>query len=333
MLADRKKNSDVVLIASSDWHLSLNAPLARAEKGHNNWKLIQARVLQQLGALQREHQCPIAVAGDMFDRWDSSAAVINHALANMPGSVIAIPGNHDTPYHNHCELDKSAYWTMYEAGKMKHLTMGGSHEIGPIAGASLSIFPFPAYNATIEQTKADTPAAQVKPNNEDSLCLKIALIHDCIWTATTGYTGADEGKRYAKWLPKLKGYDIAIFGDNHHGFLIQANDKVSILNTGTLLRRKATEIDYKPSVGLIHANGKITRHFLDISKDEFSDMGKQIAKIEASLKVDLGKFMEELQAAQAMGLDWKAIVKAYCDKNKLDKSVRDFMISTTEKGK
>lgn len=314
MLATKKKTSDVALIATSDWHLSWNKPLARAE-GH--WPYYQTTVLKQLSVLQKKHNCPIVVVGDMFDRWDCSAAIINLALCHMPDQVYAIPGNHDTPYHNHTELDKSAYWTMVEAGKVKHLTVGSSREIGPIAGASLSLFPFPPHNST------------VKPNTEDSLCLKIALIHDYIWTANTGYTGADEDKRYAKWMPKLKGYDIAVFGDNHKGFLIQSDDKVSILNCGTLMRRKADEMDYKPSVGLIHANGKITRHFLNISKDEFSDMGKQIAKIEATLKIDLGEFLDQLTTARALGFDWELIVKTYCDKNKLDKGVRDFMISAT----
>lgn len=323
--ARKKAETDVLFIASSDWHLSLNKPLARAE---TNWPMYQQKVLKQLRQLQNAHQCPIFVAGDVFDRWDSTATLINHTLEYMPmdknerdddiACVYGIPGNHDLPHHNYKEIQRSAYWTLVEAGKLKNLTPPGGRYFESLTGAPFRIHPFPC-------------GFDVKPiEKEDDLVLDVALIHDFIWTEKTGYEGADQCKRYGKWIPKLKGYDIAIFGDNHKGFLIQTEDKVSILNCGTLMARKATEKDYRPSVGLVYANGKIVRHYLDISEDQWDDKTHTIAKIEQTLKVDLDGFVDQLRLAKNSGCDWPATVSSYCKTNKINKEVATIMVKAVE---
>lgn len=312
-----KSEGDVVAIMTADTHFSLNKPLARAEE---NWLEYQAGMLRQLEQLQVKYQCPIYIAGDVMDRWDSTAALINMLLAAMPKEVHAIPGNHDTPHHSYKEITKSAYWTLVEAGKIKNLTPGGSHEYGPVGGTSLEVHPYPC----------GFPA---RPASLNGLCLVVALIHDYIWTEKTGHVGADVDKRYAKWMPKLKGYDVAVFGDNHVPWTIQSDDKVSIFNCGAFIARKATEMKLKPSVGLLHASGKISRHYMDISKDKWDDKAHVIAKIESSFNVDLDGFVQELMTARNTGCDWAATVTEYCKKHKLDKGVADIMVRAVEKAK
>ena len=314
----KKVNSDVAAIAVADMHLSLNRPIARGEP---NWADYQESVLKQLAALQDKYECPILIAGDVFDRWDTTAACINHALIHWPCKAYGtygVPGNHDLPHHVYTEIHRSAYWTLVEAGKLRNLTPPFAQQIESSAG-TITVTPFPC-------------SFPIKPNPaKKDLVLRIALIHDLIWTEKTGYPGADESKRYGKWINKLTGFDVAIFGDNHKGFLIQSDDKCSILNVGTLMCRKATEMDYKPSVGLIHINGKVSRHYLNISKDKWADKAHEIAKIEQTLQVDLDGFVKELTAARQVGSEWSSkMVDVYCKQNKVPNSVKQIMMTMVE---
>lgn len=305
---------DVAAIVTSDWHLSELKPVARAE---SDWFDVQMRVLDEISSLQQKYYCPILIAGDLFDRWNASAWTINFALDNMPTDVYAIPGNHDLPFHSYKEIVKSAYWTLFRAGRIKNLPIETLNGIPTSYGVSLSVSPFPC-------------GVPVEVRKGSSLGLNIALVHDYIWTEKTGHPGAPPSKRFGKWVKQLKGYDIAVFGDNHKGFLIQSDDKTSVINCGSLMRRKADEIGYKPCVGLIHANGKVTRHYLDTSKDKFSDIGKELAEVEATLKIDLSQFVEKLTEARSLGVDWKQLVRLYCDKNELDRETRKIIIAVVE---
>lgn len=306
---------DVAAICIADLHFMEHRPIGRAE---TDWFAVQEAVLDEIAGLQNKYYCPILVAGDVFNIWNASAWIVNWVLIHMPPDVYAIPGNHDLPFHSYRDAPKSSYWTLVEAGKIKNLTPGGSHTVETRCGTSLLVTPFPC-------------GFDVTPcKDKSSLCLKMALVHDCIWTEKTGFPTADPNRRYAKWLGKLTGYDIAVFGDNHHGFLIQNQDKVSILNCGSILRRKSDEKHYTPSIGLIHAKGNITRHFLNIEKDQFTDLGKDIVEIEAALSVDLTAFVEELMRARGAGLNWKGTVVSWCKKNNLDEDVKAIIIRAVE---
>lgn len=307
-------HSDVLAIFTADWHLSLNKPLARAEE---DWLHYQGSVLKHLSLLSKFHSCPIFVAGDVFDRWDSTAALINHTLWTMPDDVYTIPGNHDLPYHNYKELPRSAYWTLVEAKKAIHLSPPGPKDVDAI-----EIHPFPS--------GFDVTPCKSKTN---SMVLKVALIHDYIWTAKTGYQGAAQDKRHAPWMEKLAGYDVAVFGDNHIPWTIQSDTQCSVANCGALIRRKAPEMKNKASVVLLHSNGTLQRHYLDTSKDQWSDTGKQIAKIEEALKIDLDGFIDTLMTAKNAGYDWKRAVLSYCDEHKLDTTIKNLMIASVEKSK
>lgn len=279
---------------------------------------MQQGYLTKLLELQNELNVPAFIAGDVFDRWDCSPAAINWLLEllcttggypatpNMPNKkrIYTIPGNHDIPHHDYKQLPKSAYWTLVEAGAVKHLSPGMCHEWENVV---LTAWP---YGFKPERPK------------KASMTIMVALVHDYVWTKNTGHAEAPPTHRLGSWLDKLKGYDVAFFGDNHKGFLVQSEEVCSVCNTGTFIRRHLDEIDCKPCIGQLHANGTITRHFLDVSKDRFVSMEDEVGQLETAIMADLEAFAEEMNRLHGERMDFGKLVAQWLKKNVVGAGVK-----------
>jgi hypothetical protein len=255
-----------------------------------------------------------------FHLWNSPPELINFALTFLPDRIYAIPGQHDLPLHSYDNLEKSAYWTLVKAGKIINLTKPIE-----IAGAvPLRIRPFPyGYKVTPNESPHD-------------LAIEIALVHQYVWTktpsGTTGYENAPAENRVAKMLPSLRGYDVAVFGDNHISFTSQPGDgETTIYNCGGFYRRNADQIDHKPSVGMLHRDGTVSRHFLDCSKDVFLSGGKPSNNKDRHY--DLSEFMEELITLESTFVDFAEAVKRFLDSEKIGGAVKQIILEILEKGK
>lgn len=244
------RKTDVVALALADLHFTHTPPLARSYE--KDWYGVMDGYIGQLNALQAKHNYPpVLCAGDVFDKPTAPPQLVNFLLHRLP-QMYAVPGQHDLPFHVYKDLDKSSFQTLVHADRIKLLEPGKPWEVG---GMRLHGFPF-----GFEVTPLKKP---------HSLCLEIAVVHSYIWTAGSSYPGAPKSARLGAWRKKLKGYDVAVFGDNHKGFLTPGDHPgdLSILNCGSFMRRKADEVGYKPAVGLIHADGSVTPHYLDTKQD------------------------------------------------------------------
>jgi hypothetical protein len=230
-------------------HLSHTAPLAR--QGEPDWYMSMWRVLNKLSSTAvifgdtkfQKGALPVVVAGDIFDRWNAPAELINFACEHMP-VIYAVPGQHDLPNHNYADIKRSAYWTLVEAGKIVHLEYGQPRQH---FNGRLLISGF-AWGQEIKPYKREaTRFPQI------SLAVCHRYIHNGIGT---NYMGASGDYRVSKLARKLNGYDAAVFGDNHIGFQFGVGD-CNVLNGGTLMRRSSADIDYEPHVGILYDNGYI----------------------------------------------------------------------------
>lgn len=264
----------------SDIHLSINPPAAR--RGESDWFAAMERTLQQVKDLASAHgNIPVICAGDVFDRWNSPPELINFALEHLP-TLWAIPGQHDLPLHRMDLIEKSAFWTLVIAGKIHILDRVKI----PIAGLEVYGFGW---------------GAEIVPPLDDFSIIRLAVVHRFIWTGDYGYPGASDDSNLAQIRKKLKGYTAAVFGDNHKGFIVG-----SILNSGTLFRRKSDEIDYKPSVGILMKTGEIKRHFLDTS----GEMMESVAEESSNPVVgDFGDFLEGLSSLSSDPLSFTDAMK------------------------
>lgn len=302
----------VIAILCSDLHLSHRPPSARS--GEEDWYEVMRRQLIELGGLKDKYCCPIIVAGDVFDKYNSPPELMNFALAYLP-DIYCVPGQHDLYQHNLDEMDKSAYHTLVMVGRIVHLptpyadliTGGGKEQRGLV----LHGFPW-----GVEITSLENP---------DPDRIHLAVIHKYCWTKNHGYPGAPEDNKLGAFRKQLKGYDAAVFGDNHMGFLAVSGD-CTVLNAGTFYRRHQDEKGYKPHVGLLHEDGSITLHYMDVSQDKFIEENEPI--IEHEMNMD--GFLEELEELSSDPLDFREALRHYVEHKGVSSEVGKIVLGSME---
>lgn len=302
---DPKQDKQVIAITCSDVHLSHAPPLARSAEP--DWYAAQKRPLDELRELMIKHKCPLIIAGDIFDRWNPPLELVNKALVDLPPAFCVV-GQHDLPHHRYEDIKKSAYWNLVEHGKIRNLEPGK-----PMAVDNMVLWGFP-YGFPV--TPCDKPIKE--------FCVNVAVVHAYLWTKTTGYPGADPAKRLKACRKNFQGYEAVVVGDNHRGFL---NGRVC--NNGTLMRRKADERDYVPQVGLIHADGSISRTSLDCSKDRFLEPEELASAVTAGL--DLSDFIETLEGMGDAALDVDEMVSRCLEKMKASETVKTAVLKAFSK--
>jgi len=316
-LKKKKRNKKVIGILTADWHLSHKAPVWRSNEP--DWYAAMKRPLLEIEELSKKHRdCPVFATGDIFDKWNSPAELINFAIKNIPREVIAIPGQHDLPNHNIKELSRSAFASLTLSKAIKYVrdTYSNKHKV------HTTTFPYGYPIEKLDKCYLDF--------------VNIALVHDYVWISKHSYPNAPEEKR-VPLRPKKKnmvdnkyyGYDVIVYGDNHKGFKTYVGD-TTIFNCGTLMRRKSDEEDYKPQVGLLYDDGSVEAYYLDVSEDKHltAEAAKQMEEIE---ELDITELATELKKLGSSALDFADAIKHQCRKSKIEKPVRDVLNKAMEK--
>jgi hypothetical protein len=253
----RRGHFKPVAFTFGDAHLSLDAPPCRGEG--KAWLECQRGYLNQLRDVADRFAAPILFAGDMCQH-DASPELINEIMASLPPEVYGIPGNHDLPNHDLARIGESAFWTLVEGGKVEFLNTAVPIEF---PGVRVTGFPF---GVNIH------PPPPKRPN-----LVEVAIVHDYCWSTGHEFPGAPQDKHVDAWIEKLKGYDIAVFGDNHRGFYYEGPPfGPKIFNGGTFIRRRSDEINYKPMIGCIYNDGTIQPLYLNVRDDKFQEVDDPI---------------------------------------------------------
>lgn len=284
----RKQAAVPRLIVTSDLHLSHEAPVARQERGHE-WYGVMENYLHQLYSLATDLNVPVVVAGDVFHRWNPGPELINFVMKRMP-KVWAIPGQHDLPHHNLQDIKKSAYWTLVQAGVINH--MNGQEVVKASRGIYLSAFPWGC-----EISRA--------PKFDGT---HIAICHHYIWQEGHSFPGAPPEYHAIEMRKLLRGYDAAFFGDNHKPFWSwDAMKNPVIVNCGSFLRRNSDEIDHKPAVWVYQSDNTIYPHYLDTSMDKIIPTIKEVKGKE----IDAAEFIKMLKDMDVESLDFKETLRQW----------------------
>lgn len=308
-------DDSVVAIFCSDIHLSARAPVAR--RGEKDWYAAMKRPLKYLAKLAKE--LPIICAGDIFDVWNSPAELINFAILELP-HMYAIPGQHDLPHHQLDKVHRSAYGTLDLVEVIRSLdsdTGIGSER------AVCVLWPFP-WGTELHTLEGMMDIVQWDATNYRMDCkvFHIAVVHKYIWQSKkNSYPGAPTDAHIDVICKQLEGFDLAVFGDNHKGFLV-TDTKPQILNCGGFMRRKADEIDYRPAVGLLHKSGKVEQHFLPLDNEV-------IEAVEEPNKIgeaDFSEFMDRLTSLGADPLDFVELLEQAARKE--EKNVEEVLTET-----
>jgi len=283
----------IVALLCADLHLSHRPPLARSAEG--DWYAAMARQLQQLEKIAQEAghgsgPVPIVCAGDVFDRPNPPVELVNFALEKLP-VLYAVPGQHDLLYHRYRDLKKTAFWTLVHAGRLTLLDA----DKGPYDVGSLRLHGFPW----------EHKIRPLRPDREHDFALHVAVVHRYLWARNTGHQQAP-AQAHVRYLRScLRGYQVAVFGDNHVPFAIKVG-ACRIWNCGAFFRRNADQVEHKPSVGLLRQDGAIERRYLDVSQDQFlADTGvKELLKAGAGYEA----FVNEITSLSEHSLDVRAVL-------------------------
>lgn len=306
-LFPRQSNHNVRLIAIADIHLSHTPPVARSTE--SNWYAAMTRPLKQLRKLQEQYQVPIVCAGDIFHKWNPPCELINFALEHLP-LMYAIPGQHDLPMHSYADIERSGYWTLVKAGRIKDLA---PDRPGGFENVRINGFPW---------------GHEITPiDDAHDLCQEIAVVHQYLWIKGCGYHNAPADKRLKACKSKFKGYDVVIVGDNHTPFKVTKNHQ-TVLNCGSLFRRNIDQIDYKPAVWLVKSDNTVEPVYLDCSKDKFLESDK-LARIKVGGK-SMHQFLERLKDLKDVALSFEEAVSRYLRKEKVSSEVEKIILAALE---
>lgn len=299
----------VVAIACADLHLSLKAPRCRQDEP--DWFGAMERTLKQLQHLTGKLGVPILCAGDIFDRWNSPPELINWAMQYLP-PMYTIPGQHDLPQHNYNEIDKSAYGTLVRGGVIQDITLNETKWIEhPDSGHPVCVTGFP-FGYKIQ-----------KPGDAQRKDLTIALIHEYNWFANARYPHALKEQRISAKRKELMAYDVVIFGDNHKGFCTKVG-KTTVFNCGTMMRRDADEIDYKPQVGLIYSDGTVVTYPLDLKGEKID--GSVSDTVDSEVMLEVQDFLKALSDLDDNPLDFADVVMRYINDNDVRQGTKQLLL-------
>lgn len=301
---------DAIAVCVADLHLSLLPPACRADK---DWLKTQAFYLKQLRVFAED--LPILCAGDIFDRWNPPPELITFALRELPDGMLCVPGQHDLPNHRLDQVYRSGYGVLVEAGKIKNIS---SSVLVPPSG-NLAAYGFGWEEELEPLSDSNTP------RNATKAIIHIALIHRYCWTEGKGYPDAPESDLVSAYKKQLKGYDVAVFGDNHKHFIAQAGD-CTVFNCGGFIRRKSDEISRKPCVGLICADGTVERRLLDTSIDLFHDAPEKREEV----SVDMKAFIDGLEKLGEHGLNFREAVERHLKNDDIAKETKEIILKALE---
>ena len=270
-----------------------------------------SRVWYEVRSLAKDHDAPVLFAGDLFDRWNSPPELINFAMGVLPDEVYAIPGNHDLPSDGLSGVSRSAFHTLVAAGAIHDL-----HHHSAI------IRDYDGGTIRISRMTGET----YKVPNE----LRIALLHEYLWIRGKGYTGAPKEQRLLRSTRRFDGYDIVVVGDNHQGFVFETTNGTTVVNCGTMMRRKSNEASYAPTVWLIHADGSVSPHKLDCSRDELTALEPMQESATMSAVED---FVSDLAGLTEIHLDFRDMVIASMDRANLTPAARKYLMEAMDSGR
>ena len=285
----RGNNSRVVGILCADIHLCGKPPIARS--GEPDWYKAMVRPLREVKALAETHHAPVLCAGDVFDHWRSEPELINFALNELP-EMWAIPGQHDLPQHSMELIHRSAFQTLVQAGVI-HIPDPAGTEISD----DVVVYPFP-WGVPLTFPHRNSSVGK----------LDVALLHEYVWTPGTEFGGgaAPKSGEVSSLMIRAKGFDVVVSGDNHIPFdVVEAG--TLIWNCGGFMRRKITEVNATPRVGLLHADGTVTPHYLDIAGEVLEDHGP--VTVTCPAVPDFGEFVEGWKLLGVDEFDFPAAVE------------------------
>lgn len=281
------------LILTSDWHLRETTPTCRID---DFWKTQWQKVMF-INKLQREHDCPVLHAGDLFDHWKPSPRLLSETMCFLPDKFYTVYGQHDLPQHNFDEQYRSGIFTLEVAGK-------------------LTVLPGVHWGKEPETSSFDIPISRTE--------LRCVLVwHKMIWQGKKLWPEQTDPSATAI-LKKYEDYDLILTGDNHKPFVEEYDGRL-LVNPGSLLRQTAAQVDHTPRVYLYYADTNAVRPVMvpiqsgeeTISRDHIDRTEEREGRITA--------FVERIKGEWDLTLSFEENLEHFFQSNKVLDSVKQII--------
>lgn len=266
-------------LCCADLHLTDRRPDCRLED--EDWMAVLEAKLSFMAA-EAKRADAVIIAGDLFDLWGSvrfdlmnKCLVWFNAIRNntRQGKIYSIAGNHDCPNHSYepQEINRSPYLTLVRAGIL--------HD--------LHLEPIPEFCSCIYTNKENV-------KGEGAL---ICVAHRGLYLDKKPFpTAPDSGnvREFVQLLPRS--VKCVVAGDYHTPFIAVVNG-VTIINCGTLLRRRADQMDFKPSLWLLDSDSmdvekipvpivnRIRRDYIDDARETRQMLEEMVGGIDGTFEV------------------------------------------------
>jgi DNA repair exonuclease SbcCD nuclease subunit len=219
------------MILAADLHLTLSPPLRRVD---DFWATQERKVEWLLGLAGAELDKTLAVAGDLFDKpfatWLAGwfgAKLIKHGVR-----LLAIPGQHDMPFHRPELLHKSGFGVLLAHDLL--VKAGGPY---PVEHSGWCV-----YGAGYGDEVPEVQTGDEYPR---------MLLWHCMVVEDEPLWPGQEALRAADVLALYPDFDLILCGDNHKHFMLADQSGRVCLNPGSLMRTKSDQVGHRPRVGRV----------------------------------------------------------------------------------
>jgi DNA repair exonuclease SbcCD nuclease subunit len=227
------------LILCSDFHLREETPVCYT----GDYQKEQWNCIGFISDLQKEYDCPVVHAGDLFDKWKPSPWLLTMTIRHLPKRFYSIAGQHDLPQHSFHLIEKSGINTLAEAEKIVFLPRVHWGD------------------------KPEDFHYQQDAGVEDWLGIKdkkILVWHKMVWQNKKPYPTCVDPPA-SSILKKYPQFSLILCGDNHRTFVEEYEGRL-LVNPGSLMRMDADQIDHKPSIFLWYSDNSVKQIFLPIEE-------------------------------------------------------------------
>lgn len=286
-------------LITGDWHIREDQPTSRTD---DFWET-QKRKLEWLFEFAVMKGCShILQPGDFFNRGRPVQSQILEVfmiqlLQKHRVSVLAVPGNHDLPYHRMDQLDRSSIGVLIEGGFVWNL------DANPLSVQDIEVFGAGWGN---ELPKTDPEK------------LSIGVAHVSI-DVDNSFPGWENARDYLRRQP----YQLLVTGDNHQQFEIEEDEKL-LINPGCLTRQSISDIDHEPAVYLFDTDrpGSFTRVPVPIEHGVLvQSKRKEIEERDEKIQA----FVESMKRDGEVSLSFESNLKRMIDENNVPQPVADLI--------
>lgn len=243
------------LLCTADLHITDKAPKYRKDE---YLRTLLGKISQILNLAEELNVDAITISGDIFDSPDipfSLFSLASNIFRTSQVPILAVPGQHDQWWHTTPledtplgALRSKKFWVQSNGwfNALDHETILGM-----------------GWNETYDNFKC---------MNEGT----VLLIHKLVTKSGKLFKNQEEGTyvQAVDLMKQFSGFKYIISGDNHESFVIKHKGQ-TLINPGSLMRKRKDQIHHRPRVYLI-----------DTEKDIVEEIFLEIEPIEEVFKLD-----------------------------------------------